>query len=142
MEDRARHYVRPASDWHKSLNDLVNLLLPRFGRKEMQQSAQEYLEGLLKPVECKNGWQLAEAIGQPSPYSVQHLLDRAHWNADDVRDDLRCYVVDHLGQEDAILVIDETGFLKKDMYSAGVQRQYSGTAGRIETAKSACSWRM
>lgn len=135
MEDTARQYVRAASDWHKSLNDLVNRLLPRFGRKEMQQRAQEYLEGLLKPIERKNGWQLAEAIGQPSPYSVQHFLDRAHWSADDVRDDLRSYVVDHLGQEDAILVIDETGFLKKGMHSAGVQRQYSGTAGRIENCQ-------
>lgn len=62
MEDSARHYVRTTSDWHKSLNDLVNRLLPRFGRKEMQQRAQEYLEGLLKPVERKNGWQVAEAI--------------------------------------------------------------------------------
>jgi SRSO17 transposase len=135
MQDAVRHYIHAALNWHQALEELFDRMLPRFGRPEMQQRAHAYLEGLLKPVERKNGWQLAEAIGQPSPYSVQHLLDRAHWHADAVRDDLRSYVIDYLGQQDAVLVLDETGFLKKGTHSAGVQRQYSGTAGRIENCQ-------
>src|SRR5215831_17007953 len=89
-----------------------------------------YLRGLVSPVERKNGWQLAEEAGDETPYATQHLLGRAVWSADEVRNDLRDYVVRHLGDEDGVLVIDETGFLKKGTKSAGVQRQYSGTAGR------------
>jgi SRSO17 transposase len=94
-----------------------------------------YLRGLLSPVERKNGWQLAEQAGQETPYATQHLLGRAVWSADEVRDDLRAYVVEHLGEVDGVLVIDETGFLKKGTQSAGVQRQYCGTAGRIENCQ-------
>jgi SRSO17 transposase len=86
-------------------------------------------------VERKNSWQLAEVIGDPTPYALQHLLGRAHWDADAVRDDLRDYVVEHLGDPRGVLVIDETGFVKKGEHSAGVQRQYSGTAGRIENCQ-------
>ncbi len=73
----------------------------------------EYLKGLLSPVERKNGWQLAEQVGNTTPYAVQRLLSSYRWDADLVRDDLRDYVVEHLGQEDGVLVVDETGFLKK-----------------------------
>lgn len=83
-------------------------------------------------VERKNGWQLAAAVGEATPDGVQELLSRVHWDADAVRDDLRGYVVEHLGDPDAVLVLDETGFLKKGTQSVGVQRQCSGTAGRIE----------
>jgi SRSO17 transposase len=94
-----------------------------------------YLKGLLSPVERKNGWQLAEVVGDPTPYALQHLLGRARWDADAVRDDLRDYVIEHLGDPRGVLVIDETGFVKKGEHSAGVQRQYSGTAGRIENCQ-------
>ena len=91
----------------------------------------EYLKGLISPVERKNGWQLAERAGDVSPDGVQRLLSTYRWNADLVRDDLWAYVVEHLGESDGVLVVDETGFVKKGIKSVGVQRQYSGTAGRI-----------
>ena len=94
-----------------------------------------YLRGLLSPVERKNGWQLAEQAGDATPDGVQRLLYNYWWDADLVRDDLRYYVVDHLGDADGVLVVDEKGFLKKGDHSAGVQRQYSGTAARIENCQ-------
>ena len=97
--------------------------------------ALDYLRGLLSPVERKNGWQLAEQAGDATPYGVQHLLSTYVWDADLVRDDLRDYVVEHLGDVHGVLVVDETGFLKKGNKSVGVQRQYSGTAGRIENCQ-------
>jgi SRSO17 transposase len=93
------------------------------------------LKGLITPIERKNSWQLAEQAGDDTPYGVQHLLGRAEWDADEVRSDLRDYVNQHLGEEVAVLVVDETGFLKKGDKSVGVQRQYSGTAGRIENCQ-------
>jgi SRSO17 transposase len=90
---------------------------------------------LIGRVERKNGWQLAEELGERTPDGVQRLLNAARWDADAVRDDLRGYVVEHLGSADGVLVVDETGFLKKGTKSAGVARQYSGTAGRIENAQ-------
>ncbi|HEY1243559.1 MAG TPA: IS701 family transposase [Hyphomicrobiaceae bacterium] len=108
---------------------------PRFARAEPRRRALAYLRGLLSPVERKNGWQLAEQAGETTPDGMQHLLARADWDADQVRDDLRAYVVEHLGDERAVLVVDETGFLKKGTKSVGVQRQYSGTAGRIENCQ-------
>ena len=86
-------------------------------------------------MERKNGWQLAEAAGDRTPDGVQEFLSRVRWDADAVRDDLRAYVGEHLGDRGAVLVLDETGFLKKGDKSAGVQRQYSGTAGRIENCQ-------
>jgi SRSO17 transposase len=91
--------------------------------------------GLLAPIERKNGWQLAEAAGDASPDRMQRLLNNARWDARQVRDDLRAYVVEQLGDPAGVLVVDETGFLKKGTKSAGVQRQYSGTAGRIENCQ-------
>ena len=108
---------------------------PRFVRSEARERARAYLQGLLSPVQRKNGWQLAEIMGEATPYGVQQFLYRAVWNPDDLRDDLRGYVVDALGDPEAVLIVDETGFLKKGTHSAGVKRQYSGTAGRIENSQ-------
>ena len=93
------------------------------------------MRGLLSPVERKNSWQLAERAGDATPYGVQRLLSTYRWDADLVRDDLSGYVVQHLADADGVLVVDETGFLKKGDKSAGVQRQYSGTAGRVENCQ-------
>jgi SRSO17 transposase len=102
----------------------------RFARAEARERAGRYLAGLLERVERKNGWQLAEAIGETGPRGVQRLLSAATWDADGVRDDLRKYVIDHLGDEaTGVLIVDETGFLKKGRKSCGVARQYTGTAG-------------
>src|SRR4029079_4835281 len=94
-----------------------------------------YLIGLLGPVQRKNAWQVAEQIGDADPYRVQYLMGRSAWDPEEGRDDLRNYVVETLGDPDAVLVLDETGFLKKGTRSAGVHRQYSGTAGRIENCQ-------
>jgi SRSO17 transposase len=89
----------------------------------------------MSSIERKNGWQVAEEMGEATPYAMQHLLDRAKWDCGGVRDALRAYVVEMLATPNAVLVIDETGFLKKGRKSVGVQRQYSGTAGRIENCQ-------
>jgi SRSO17 transposase len=94
-----------------------------------------YVRGLLSPAERKNSWQLAEVSGDTTPYAFQHLLRRALWDPEAVRDELRRYVLQHLRDSEAVLVLDETGFLKKGRHSAGVARQYSGTAGRIENCQ-------
>jgi len=104
----------------------------RFARAEARRRAQTYLRGLLSPIERKNGWQVAEAAGDPTPHAMQHLLDRADWDAEAVRDDLRAYVIEQLGDPAAVLVVDETGFVKKGTKSAGVAKQYTGTVGKLE----------
>jgi SRSO17 transposase len=114
------------------LADIERRLTPYFERAEPRRRALAYLRGLLSPAERKNSWQLAEVNGDTSPYGLQHLLRRALWEPDAVRDELRRYVIQHLGDPEAVLVLDETGFLKKGRHSAGGARQYSGTAGRIE----------
>jgi SRSO17 transposase len=119
------------ADWHDELTALHARISPRFGRPEVRARVGRYLTGLLGPVERRNGWQLAEQIGERSPDGVQRLLRTARWDAEAVRDDLRAYVVEHFGDPNAVLVIDETGFLKQGTKSVGVARQYSGTAGRI-----------
>jgi DDE superfamily endonuclease len=125
----------PARQWAAGLDEVAQRLALRFPRTEPRQRAVAYLQGLLSPVERKNSWQLAEQAGDESPYGVQHLLGRATWNADAVRDDLRAYVIEHLGDPEGVLIVDETGFLKKGDQSAGVQRQYSGTAGGVENCQ-------
>ncbi|GAA2533702.1 IS701 family transposase [Pilimelia columellifera] len=107
----------------------------RFVRVEPRRRARAYVRGLLSPLADKNGWTLAEAAGDVSPDGMQTLLNKAGWDTDGVRDDVRAYVADNLGHPGAVLVVDETGFLKKGDKSAGVQRQYSGTAGRIENCQ-------
>ncbi len=109
--------------WSVELDGVVDRIAPRFGRAEPRRRAAAYLRGLLAPVERKNGWQqLAEAVGDATPDGVQEFLSRVSWDADAVRDDLRAYVVEHLSDPGAVLVLDETGFLKKGTKSAGVQR--------------------
>jgi SRSO17 transposase len=115
--------------------DVERRLAPYFARSESRQRALAYLRGLLSPTGRKNSWQLAEVSGEATPYGFQHLLGRADWEADAVRDELRRYLVQHLRDPAAVLVIDETGFVKKGHHSAGVARQYSGTAGRIENCQ-------
>ena len=121
--------------WAEELEQLVARIDSRFVRSEARQRAKSYLQGLLSPAERKNGWQLAEMLGEQTPYGIQQFLYRGAWDADELRDDLRQYVVEQLGDADAVLVVDETGFIKKGTHSAGVQRQYSGTAGRIENCQ-------
>src|SRR3954469_18238109 len=104
-------------------------------RAEPRQRVGAYLRGLLSWVERKNGWQLAEHAGEATPDGVQRLLSTAEWDVAAVRDDLRAYVGEQLGEPDAVLVVEETGFLKKGTKSVGVKRQYSGTAGRIENCQ-------
>jgi SRSO17 transposase len=106
-----------------------------FARSEPRDRAVGYLRGLLSDVERKNGWHLAEYLGDPTPDGVQYLLARADWDADAVRDDLTAYVAEHLGDPGGVLIVDETGFLKKGAKSCGVARQYSGTAGRVENCQ-------
>lgn len=124
-----------AKAWERELEALHERLGEMFRRPEPRQRSLAYLKGLLGTVERKNGWQLAEWIGEATPDGVQHLLERAQWDADAARDVLRSYVVEQLGERDAVLIVDETGFVKKGQHSAGVQRQYSGTAGRIENSQ-------
>lgn len=121
--------------WSQELLNVHSRLARLFKRPEPKARVLGYLQGLLSNIERKNSWQLAEFIGDASPDGVQHLLERAHWDAQLARDILRDYVIEHLGDEDAVLIVDETGFLKKGRHSAGVKRQYSGTAGRIENSQ-------
>ena len=116
--------------WSEALEELHGRIAHRFARSEARERMQRYLRGLLGRAERKNGWQLAEAIGEADPQGVQRLLNAAKWDADLVRDDLRDYVVEHLGDKDSgVLIVDDTGFLKKGKKSVGVARQYTGTAG-------------
>lgn len=121
--------------WADEVEAVAERIGPRFARSEPRRRAVGYLRGLLSDAERKNGWQLAEHLGEATPDGVQHLLARADWDADVVRDDLLRYVGEHLGEAGGVLVVDETGFLKKGTQSCGVARQYSGTAGRIENAQ-------
>ena len=130
-----RDEVLEAARWARGIEGVHRRIGARFYRSEPRRRALSYLKGLLSPVERKNGWQLAEQAGDATPDGVQRLLYNYVWDANLVRDDLRDYVVEHLGREDAVLVVDETGFLKKGSKSVGVQRQYSGTAGRIENCQ-------
>jgi len=116
--------------WSRALGTLHERLGHRFARSEARERVKRYLVGLLGRVERKNGWQIAEAIGERDPQGVQRLLNSARWDAEAVRDDLREYVVEHLADEETgVLIVDETGFLKKGEKSVGVARQYTGTAG-------------
>jgi SRSO17 transposase len=135
MEGLAMTAFDDTSAWAAELERLGARLAPRFTRVEPRRRLLAYLRGLLAPVERKNGWQLAEAAGDATPDGMQDFLSRMRWDAEQVRDDLRAYLVEHLGDPAAVLVLDETGFVKKGSRSVGVQRQYSGTAGRIENCQ-------
>jgi SRSO17 transposase len=119
----------------REVEALTARLRPHFRRGAGHQHAGAYVRGLLGPVERKNGWQLAEHVGHRHPRTIQRVLDRSAWDADAVRDDLLDQVIAELGDEDGVLVVDETGFLKKGTKSCGVARQYSGTAGRVENCQ-------
>jgi SRSO17 transposase len=121
--------------WTEDFTVLVAPISLRFARAEARQHAADYLHGLLSHTARKNGWQLAETVGDATPYGIQQFLYRAVWDPDTVREDLRAYVVEHLGDPAGVLVVDETGFLKKGTKSVGVQRQYSGAAGRTENCQ-------
>ena len=127
--------VAEVARWAKGIGRVHECIAGRFRRPEPRRRALAYLRGLLSPVERKNGWQLAEQAGDATPDGVQRLLSSYRWDADLVRDDLKDYVVEHLADAEGLLAVDETGFLKKGDKSAGVQRQYSGTAGRIENCE-------
>src|SRR5215469_7913956 len=117
--------------WADRLEEVQNRLAPYFERAEPRQRAMAYIRGLLSTTERKNGWQLAELAGETTPDGMQRLLNTAKWDADQVRDDLQEYILAHLADPEAVLVVDETGFLKKGTKSVGVAAQYSGTAGKI-----------
>src|SRR5215210_1168489 len=121
--------------WTEELEAVGDRLSVDVARSEVSQRANDYLRGLLYEAERKNSWQLAEVAGNSTPYGLQHLLGRANWDADLVREDLREYVLEHLGDEDAVLIVDETGFIKKGTNSVGVKRQYTGTAGKTENCQ-------
>ena len=121
--------------WAAGLDALHVRIAGRFARAEPRRRALAYLRGLLGNVGRKNGWQLAEHAGERTPDGMQRLLATADWDPDRVRDDLRAYVVERLGDVGAVLVVDETGFLKKGTTSVGVQRQDSGTAGKVDNCQ-------
>ncbi|MFI0908810.1 IS701 family transposase [Streptomyces sioyaensis] len=121
--------------WGGELELVLARVAGRFSRVDLRWRMRDYVRGLLAAVERKNGWQLAEYAGHRGPAGFQHLLNGASWDADAVRDDLSQYVAERLGTPDGVLIVDDTGFLKKDTVSAGVQRQYSGTAGRTENCQ-------
>jgi SRSO17 transposase len=121
--------------WRDKLDGLMARVAKRFGRVEPRRRARSFMEGLLSDLPRKNCWTIAEHAGDATPDGMQHLLTRAVWDADKVRDDVRAIAVGHLGDRDAMLVVDETGDPKKGVCSTGVARQYTGTAGRIENAQ-------
>lgn len=127
--------VADVQTWADGLDEIRELIAPRFSRSEPRATALAYLTGLLSGEERKNSWTLSERAGHRIPDGMQRLLSSADWNPDEVRDDLRDYVAEHLGDPDSVLIVDETGFMKKGTRSAGVARQYSGTAGRVENCQ-------
>ncbi|MEV5308800.1 IS701 family transposase [Streptomyces diastaticus] len=124
-----------ARRWSDGLAGLHERFAHRFARSESRESVLAYMKGLLSPLERKNGWTVAEEAGHSGPDRIQRLLNRIDWDADGVLDDVREYVVEHLADPGGVLIVDDTGFLKKGLRSAGVQRQYSGTAGRTENCQ-------
>jgi SRSO17 transposase len=121
--------------WQELFDQVMGRVAGRFARVELRRRARAFVGGLLSDLPRKNCWTIAEHAGDPNPDGMQHLLARAMWNHDGVRDDVRAYLVEHLGDPEAVLVVDETGDLKKGTATVGVQRQYTGTAGRIENAQ-------
>jgi len=123
--------------WDGRFEQMMDRFGGCFARRDLRRQAEGYVRGLLGAVERKNSWQLAEHLGREKPYGIQRLLGRASWNAERVRDELVRYATAHLvtDKDAGVLIVDETGFLKKGKKSVGVQRQYSGTAGRIENCQ-------
>jgi SRSO17 transposase len=121
--------------WTSLFDNLCERIGPIFARSETREGVKAYLKGLLSPVERKNGWQLSEEAGLSTPYAMQYLLNRAVWESDEVRDVLQAYIREMIADPNGVHILDETGFLKKGIKSVGVQRQYSGTAGRVENSQ-------
>jgi SRSO17 transposase len=137
QEDRAVAAVHSVDvdHWCQAFDALMSRIGLRFGRIEPRRRAGRFVRGLMAGLGRVNCWSIAEHAGEARPDGMQHLLGRARWDADGVRDDLRDYVVEHLGHADAVLIFDETGDVKKGAETVGVQRQYTGTAGRIENSQ-------
>lgn len=127
--------MKQQQEWVRQLDALMEQVGKHFARSESRQRARDYVIGLLSTVPRKNGWQLAEIMGDTTPYGIQQFLYRSSWDPADVRDEIRDYVVEHLGDRDGVLIVDETGFVKKGDKSAGVQRQYCGTVGKRENCQ-------
>ena len=115
--------------------DMARRLAPYFARSQSRDRVLAYLRGLLSEAERKNSWQVAEVCGEATSYGFQYLLSRADWDTDAVRDELRTYSLQHLGNPNGAPVLDETGFLKKGRHAAGVARQYSGTVGKVDNCQ-------
>lgn len=130
----AGHSVDPAS-WRDVFDGLMARVAGRFARVEPRRRVRSFVLGLLSDLPSKNCWSIAEHAGDANPDGMQHLLGKASWDADAVRDDIQSLTLEHLGCDHAVLVVDETGDLKKGAHTVGVQRQYTGTAGRIENAQ-------
>jgi SRSO17 transposase len=124
----AGHSIDPTR-WQAALQELLDRIAGRFARVEPRRRASAFVRGLLADLPRKNCWTISEHAGDPSPDGMQHLLSQAVWDADAVRDDVRDYVIDHLADAEAVLVIDETGDLKKGTATVGVQRQYCEDGG-------------
>jgi SRSO17 transposase len=131
----AGHSVDPGQ-WLGLLDELMLRIGPRFRRVEPRRRSRAFVLGLLAGLPRKNCWTIAEHAGDATPDGMQHLLARARWDAGGVRDDLRSFVIEHLGDPDAVLVADETGDLKKGTATAGVQRQYTGQPAGSRTPRS------
>lgn len=121
--------------WEAAFRVFHARFAPYFYRQEARERSARYLRGLLAPIERKNGWQLAEAVGEADPQGIQRLVRTARWDVDAVRDELLQFVAATFGEADGVFALDETGFLKKGTQSVGVQRQYSGTAGKVENCQ-------
>jgi len=130
----AAHSVNPHR-WWDGFGEVIDRISGRFSRYEPRRRAARLMLGLVSGLDCKNCWTIAEHRGDATPDGLQHLLARAVWDTDGVRDDLRDYVIDHFGDPGAVLVIDETGDVRKGSHTVGVQRQYTGTARRVENAQ-------
>lgn len=118
-----------------TLECLHQRIAQRFVRSEVRDTSLHYMAALIGQAERKNCWQIAEDAGDETPDGMQRLLRKARWDADEVRDDLRNYVVEYLAEPDGVLIVDETGFIKKGKKSVGVQRQYTGTTGKIDNCQ-------
>lgn len=127
--------IEDLRSWADRLEEVQERIAPYFERAEPRQRAMAYIRGLVSITERKNGWQLAELAGEARPDGMQRLLNTAHWDADQVRDDLQQYILTHLADPEAVLVVDETGFVKKGTKSVGVAAQYSGTVGKIANSQ-------
>lgn len=119
----------------KEMQELKEMMAGCYYSKSGLNEAEKYIKGLLSRAERKNGWQMSEILGESTPYKMQQFINRGRWSADGLRDILQKYVKEKFEDKSAVLVVDETGFLKQGKMSAGVQRQYSGTAGRIENCQ-------